>query len=185
MWVGRCEGIAMKRRLFTILSALSVLLFVAAVVMWVRSYFVGDVLRHLDATTWTDCASSSGWFYVTVGDAGSSGSRYAGPRWLWQSTTPAEVAGDRAVKRGLAVQGLRFAGFEWIRASYGERFVTLRDPVLVPGPRRARGGHAATLESSKDEARPLPRLRLRPPRDAGAVPGVWHHQHRAAAGDST
>ena len=32
----------MKRRLFHILSALSLLLFVAVVVLWVRSYFVGD-----------------------------------------------------------------------------------------------------------------------------------------------
>jgi hypothetical protein len=31
-----------KRRLFAILSALSLLLFVAVCVMWVRSYWVGD-----------------------------------------------------------------------------------------------------------------------------------------------
>jgi hypothetical protein len=36
----------MKRRLFTILSALSLLLFVAVVVMWVRSY------RHCDSIQW-------------------------------------------------------------------------------------------------------------------------------------
>jgi hypothetical protein len=35
---------AVKRRLFTILSALSLLLFVAVVVMWVRSHFAGDVV---------------------------------------------------------------------------------------------------------------------------------------------
>ena len=122
----------MKRRLFTLLSALSLLLFVALVVLWVRSYFVGDVLRHLDATTWTDCASSSGWFYVTVGDAGSSGSRYSGPRWLWHSTAPAEVAGDRVAKRGMSVRGHRFASFEWIRADYGERFVTIVIPYWCP-----------------------------------------------------
>ena len=34
----------MKRRLFSILSALSLLLFVAVVGMWVRSYWVEDVL---------------------------------------------------------------------------------------------------------------------------------------------
>ena len=34
----------MKRRLFTILSTISLLLFVAVVVLWVRSYFVSDRL---------------------------------------------------------------------------------------------------------------------------------------------
>src|SRR5687767_8450253 len=35
----------MKRRLFTILSALSLLLCVAVVALWVRSFFVADYLR--------------------------------------------------------------------------------------------------------------------------------------------
>jgi hypothetical protein len=40
----RCESISMRRRLFTILSALSLLLFVAVCGTWVRSRFVEDHL---------------------------------------------------------------------------------------------------------------------------------------------
>ena len=36
----------MKRRLFTILSAISLLLFVAVAVLWVRSHFRGDRLGY-------------------------------------------------------------------------------------------------------------------------------------------
>lgn len=41
-WDSPGEAIHMKRRLFTILSALSLLLFVAVCVLWLRSYFRAD-----------------------------------------------------------------------------------------------------------------------------------------------
>ncbi|MDB5358585.1 MAG: hypothetical protein JWN24_5038 [Phycisphaerales bacterium] len=52
----------MRRRLFTLLSALSLLLFVATCVMWVRSYWQGDeftVLRRSEA----DCRIAQYNFY--------------------------------------------------------------------------------------------------------------------------
>lgn len=51
----------MLRRLFTVLSAVSLLLCVAAVVLWVRSYSVGDVLSR---TTVTRDKGRYDWAYV-------------------------------------------------------------------------------------------------------------------------
>ena len=63
----------MKRRLFTILSAFSLLLFVAVCVLWVRSYFVSDELisrteqlDRRDGQVWNvidkRLTSSQGWW---------------------------------------------------------------------------------------------------------------------------
>jgi hypothetical protein len=58
----------MKRRLFTILSALSLLLFVAVVVLWVRSYDPGDFVRYYDPPSAYSFESSRGLFRITWGD---------------------------------------------------------------------------------------------------------------------
>ena len=54
----------MKRRLF---SALSLLLFVAVVVLWVRSYGPGDYVRHYDPPRDFDVQSSDGLLRVSSG----------------------------------------------------------------------------------------------------------------------
>ena len=65
--VGAVQCRAVKRRLFTILSALSLLLCVAVCVLWVRSLIVGDTFRwHFcedegDYTLWVQNTVKVGW----------------------------------------------------------------------------------------------------------------------------
>ena len=70
----------MKRRLFTILSALSLLLCVAVCVMWVRSYWVADTLsfRYREGTP-------TRWFFVTSG-RGRAGIASYWFNYPWQPT---------------------------------------------------------------------------------------------------
>ena len=79
----------MKRRLFTILSAVSLLLFVAVVVMWVRSYLVGERLAR-ESYVIVDGESRGRWTTVTSA---------AGRLWWthrWSATDDVEYAADVA-----------------------------------------------------------------------------------------
>src|SRR5688500_1299965 len=68
MRAGPHEGTSMRRRLFAILSAVSLLLFVAVVVMWVRSYDPGDFVRYCDPPSAFSFESSRGLCQITWGD---------------------------------------------------------------------------------------------------------------------
>ena len=50
---GPVESRPVKRRLFTILSALSLLLFVAVCVLWVRSYWIHDWTGYFEKDVWS------------------------------------------------------------------------------------------------------------------------------------
>jgi hypothetical protein len=101
----------MKCRLFTILSALSLLLFVVVVALWVRSYWVGDLFQH-------------------VGDEGSGQSARgvftaSGSLGWWRDKTECQSSdpeGDwaRMMKQG----GIEIEdGWQWLRLA----------PPYVPG----------------------------------------------------
>jgi hypothetical protein len=61
------EGTRMKRRLFTILSALSLLLFVAVVVLWVRSYSHSDAVGRARLDGWhVEARSGRGYLVLTA-----------------------------------------------------------------------------------------------------------------------
>ena len=88
----------MKRRLFTILSALSLLLSVAVVVLWVLSYH-----RH-----------SQFWWYSDIGDRFDLISTQGSVSWRWDAYTkytrgyrPPQVLGDDV-------------HWQWVGGSLGE-----------------------------------------------------------------
>ena len=64
----------MKRRLFTLLSALSLLLFVAVCVLWVRSHFTFDhFVWYYDDDAQPERSLSVALHYLSMG---STGERY-------------------------------------------------------------------------------------------------------------
>jgi hypothetical protein len=114
---------AEMKRLFTILSALSLLLFVAVALLWVRSY---RVVEHWDAGQWI-AASHDGNFQFIFGrgvesvlsevssGGGGYGRQSTSPRegetvglkwwhWIWNgSTTRLHGAGFQYARRDLSV----------------------------------------------------------------------------------
>jgi hypothetical protein len=125
---------AVRRRLFTLCSALSLLLCVAVCVLWARSYFRGDHLLWSDHQGWFDLNSASGFVWTTRGiyGPGSAGNG----RWLYRELGASWLETDRQGKRRTAAgyAGLvlrepskhwRVAGVEYISAAYGDRSWTL------------------------------------------------------------
>ena len=77
----------LARHLFTLCSAVSLLLFVASLVFWVRSYRVGDSLAHVGLNTGTKLMSVSGRFMIIRSEGGYPGA----PReigWNYESHKP-------------------------------------------------------------------------------------------------
>jgi hypothetical protein len=56
-----------KRRLFTVLAVLSLILCLATAVLWVRSYRVGDSLFVCRSGKFTEFASAGGYLHLQVG----------------------------------------------------------------------------------------------------------------------
>ena len=77
----------MKRRLFTILAALSLLLFVAVVVLWVRSFRSNDLIAHFDASGrwWWVSSNASGLHVVNqrVGYVHGESISWVHKQFLW------------------------------------------------------------------------------------------------------
>ena len=91
----------MFRRLFTVLSALSLLLCVAVSVLWVRSYFVVDLHyrggAHAHATGWVrtnvDLVSADGRLCVVIARHWMTGGHADFERWKAAPRTPREDGG--------------------------------------------------------------------------------------------
>ena len=73
----------MARRLFTLCSALSLLLCVAVCVLWVRSYWVSDFLQRHDRRTTNGRLIQRTWFVMTgSGGVGVGRTQNDHPLWL-------------------------------------------------------------------------------------------------------
>ena len=87
-----------KRRLFTILSALSLLLLVAVVFVWVRSYDPGDFATYYDSPKHVEFLSSDGLLRVSWG---SLTSKEYPPEPGWDVSFWRRDGGHLAVKADL------------------------------------------------------------------------------------
>jgi hypothetical protein len=109
----------MRRRLFNIAAALSLLLCVAACVMWVRSYRVMDRVQWRNAGGWRAVYTASGHVAVDLylSDRAGRADRFHGPRY------------DRGDRRGLfnwllvmgGSRGDELASHEWAGFAWHER----------------------------------------------------------------
>jgi hypothetical protein len=120
----------MKRRLFTILAALSLLLFAAVVALWVRSYWIGSGFQHadLEADRLFVVVASRGALSLVWVEPTRPGLRVADAAgWSYIPPVPATSLHDGVVQR----EGIswRFVGL-----GYGSaRLSTMRmRQVLVP-----------------------------------------------------
>ena len=106
------------RRLFTALSVLSLLLCVATLVLWVRSYWRVDVVTRLDGNRWIGIQSAAGHFDVSVGQ--NSESISDSPRLLYYSpdpnrTVPMQVFAE-FIRNTAGIKTAWFLGFGYLFA---------------------------------------------------------------------
>jgi hypothetical protein len=97
-----------KRLLFNLLAAVSLLLCAAAVVMWVRSYICRDSLTRSTGRSNIDLVSTSGRFVWGIRQT----SEMPEP-WLWNSFTPPGTASS--LDSGFKSLGTEYLGFGWSR----------------------------------------------------------------------
>jgi hypothetical protein len=130
MWYRSREGSYMKRRLFTLLSALSLLLFVAVVVLWVRSYRLTDSLAWPGDDGWRSVGSASGYMVLQL-NSEDAPPRTANDGWPRYQRMGAYTAPHYAVAYGPVRPGDAFvdwelgdAGWYTVRNVNGVRSVT-------------------------------------------------------------
>jgi hypothetical protein len=175
----------MTRRLFTVLSALSLLLCAATCVWWARSY------QRYDPIKW-DRDNGAGWLgawqgHLSVGlftgdDSGQSALIYKLTYATDHASPPFENLAFPGPRPGDTFSRWEWRDFAWYeRRERGGRRAHVGDgPGLVPRGRHggAAAGAACLLVAGPPPlparaTRPLRRLRLRPPRHPRPVPRVW------------
>ncbi|HWE93182.1 MAG TPA: hypothetical protein VG269_04345 [Tepidisphaeraceae bacterium] len=110
----------MRRRVFTLLSAVPLLLCVATIALWVRSYWVSDGVRTESVTTVTTLASSRGslWLYhATMPPARIRGRAIVPIRWL--RTTPFDATRRSPILRSGSWANFSMAGFGFFASDGG------------------------------------------------------------------
>jgi hypothetical protein len=110
------------RRLFTILSALSLLLSVAVVVLWVRSYWTRDQYTQSDGTSFRGYLSQRGGFGYNKVTTGTQG-----PEWEWSYDSMSVAAEAEAPSQHETPLWQRWLGVEWRDNSGTLMGVTYRD----------------------------------------------------------
>ena len=98
----------MRRRLLNLLTALSLLLFVAVCVMWVRSYFAADQIGVANARAYVRCAAIHGGslFVCSTNDAHRQPDR----RWQVRTVKPDVFAPTAADLRTMGAERWSVAG---------------------------------------------------------------------------
>src|SRR5688500_108199 len=76
------------RRLFTLCSAVSLLLCVAVCVLWARSYFVRDVIEYDAPTRWDEVISARGRVAVLLQPGSLAGLAPRGGTLAWSAEGP-------------------------------------------------------------------------------------------------
>ncbi len=159
----------MRRRLFTFLSALSLLLCVASVALWVRSY------RAADCFGWAYRDGTGG--HVSVGIVSTMGAFSLGSEhvyhsvdllgFYWNSPSPALPL--------TYSPGWRTFGLESESDSYSSVNGVMMPDWFAHDPRcnaTRRPASRAWPQMASSPFRPLRLLRLRPPRHPRPLPGV-------------
>jgi hypothetical protein len=118
----------MHHRLFTIISALSLVLFAAVVVLWVRSYSTAQYVGWASANQFCGVLSMGGLLrleHATYGD---------GPKgWShMQYATPAGGLWDEIHARDRGGGALRTAGFAWAAIDYNSDGKRMRRALYLP-----------------------------------------------------
>ena len=177
-----------RRRVFTVLSVPSLLLCVATVALWVRSYWQRDAIFHrfedsnLSLHMHT-ALSQSGEIAVAASvhsfprDRPSLGWRYAS-----QSVSAVNMylnqfdsnAGGFGLVFGFGFRSIIASGITYRATAFPHwsLVLILRHPARAATPRDHRLAPSSPL-------RPLPALRLRPARHARAMPGMRAHRRDA------
>jgi hypothetical protein len=110
-----------KRRLFTILSALSLLLFVAVLVLWVRSYWRFDSVSRSRAAHFLSFRSESGYVHLSSAQYHRDFDLFS---WGWQyESHPAYLPYEHGEE---PTKWERLAGIHWRRRAEAG-FVSERD----------------------------------------------------------
>jgi hypothetical protein len=126
----------MTRRLLNLLTALSLLLCVAVVVLWARSYWATETLRRADARRWQSVSVAHGRaMYLHAWPADTSRPPPFGPERLRRQVDP--PAADVTATQWLITQFTGGAGFEigsdWgSSTSLGYRGAAVVVPLWLP-----------------------------------------------------
>jgi hypothetical protein len=160
----------MFRRLFTFLSVLSLLLCVATVVLWVRSYWAADVAALIDGAG-GNFSLGSNWGAVVVGHHDSDLSEQAGEdRRLYRRSYVAH-------RQGFGLQRWSWLGFASSSVMDDDYFAVPYLGVRHSDGRASRDdgppGVSPQPSAVPCPSWPLPILRLRPPRLPRPVLRVW------------
>jgi hypothetical protein len=107
----------MKRRLLNLLTAVSLILCVAACVLWVRSYLRFDDVVYVGHYHVNNFCSYRGRFFVQLGWSTSdtlsrNGPRYSAGGWFWDSADAGRVGYPAAAQS----RGWSLGGFDFRRA---------------------------------------------------------------------
>lgn len=118
----------MKQVTFTILTTLSLLLFTAITILWIRSFYLHDLRVSKHGKTQTSFASCRGAFHhCRVTSAFTHLPQHQGTIWQTRSLRPADTLDHRYGQR---TRDLRFAGFAWIEGDWREGFRSSGEPPL-------------------------------------------------------
>jgi hypothetical protein len=122
----------MKRRLLNLLTAGSLLVCVALVVLWVRSYWATETLRRADAHRWQSVSVAHGRvMYLHAWPADPSRPPPFGPEPLRRQVDP--PAADVTATQWLVKQFSGGAGFEaGLSAGLGYRGTAVVAPLWLP-----------------------------------------------------
>ena len=155
----------MRRRLLNLLTALSLLLFVAVVAVWLRSYRVGELLMH-DAfkRDGPPYELTSTWFYLDSGGVGVIRTRA-----VCTASSPAEA-------REWFELYFRDHPAGWTRNRHdpwGYPKVASAARSVKPPPARAGGATAARVASSPPSASPTVRRVSLPTTASRGPAGRW------------
>jgi hypothetical protein len=121
------ESHCMRRHLFTILSAVSLLLCVMTAVLWVRSYWVADKIQ-INRPAWREVATYKGRLYL----AGSPNSTYSFPMFATDAVTASSRSYDVPDHDLLLLRwGGRGSDGSWARFTRGYSFIGVPLWVVV------------------------------------------------------
>jgi hypothetical protein len=172
----------LARHLFTFCSVVSLVLCVAVCVLWVRSYWAADNLFRRGQTSWI-AHSNCGEVTVTAADlTGVSPDRGSPPPFYVRREAHARSRAATQTDPGVTID-FDFGGFAWL-VTKGGTVATPGRTQAVPPPLGGQGAalvpraapcvdsRGTTAVASATQAWNLRRVRLRPPRQPRAMPGM-------------